>query len=75
MRSIWPGRCCPIFLMRRHSLKKIWGAKKPVIKTGAEIPFTHYFYKYQKPVPSEELETKFMELELSVSECVAKLFE
>lgn len=24
-------------------------AKKPVIKTGAEIPFTRYFYKYQKP--------------------------
>ena len=51
------------------------GAKKPVVKTGAEIPFTRYFYKYQQPVPSEELETKFMELELSVSERVAKLFE
>ena len=51
------------------------GAKKPVIKTGAEIPFTRYFYKYQQPVPSEELEAKFMELELSVSERVAKLFE
>ena len=51
------------------------GAKKPVIKTGAEIPFTRYFYKYQQPVPSEELEGKFMELELSVSERVAKLFE
>ena len=51
------------------------GAKKPIIKTGAEIPFTRYFYKYQKPVPSEELEAKFMELERSVSERVAKLFE
>lgn len=51
------------------------GAKKPVVKTGAEIPFTRYFYKYQQPVPSEELEAKFMELELSVSERVAKLFE
>ena len=51
------------------------GAKKPVVKTGAEIPFTRYFYKYHQPVPSEELEAKFMELELSVSECVAKLFE
>lgn len=51
------------------------GAKKPVIKTGAEIPFTRYFYKYQQPVPSEELEAKFMELELSVSERVARLFE
>lgn len=51
------------------------GAKKPVVKTGAEIPFTRYFYKYQQPVASEELETKFMELELSVSARVAALFE
>ncbi len=51
------------------------GAKKPVIKTGAEIPFTRYFYKYQQPTPSEELEARFTELELSVSERVAKLFE
>ena len=51
------------------------GAKKPVIKTGAEIPFTRYFYKYQQPIPSEELEAKFMELELSVSERVTRLFK
>lgn len=50
------------------------GKKKLVIKTGAEIPFTRYFYKYQQPVPSEELEAKFMELERSVSERVARLF-
>lgn len=49
-------------------------AKKPVIKTGAEIPFTRYFYKYQKPAPSEELARKFNELEKSVAERVAKLF-
>lgn len=49
--------------------------KKPVIKTGAEIPFTRYFYKYQQPTASEELESHFMELELSVSERVAKLFD
>ena len=51
------------------------GKKKPVIKTGAEIPFTRYFYKYQQPTPSEELKVKFMDLELSVSERVSKLFE
>lgn len=49
-------------------------AKKPVIKVGAEIPFTRYFYKYQQPVPSEELECKFLTLERSVSERVKKLF-
>ena len=51
------------------------GAKKPVVKTGAEIPFTRYFYKYHQPVPSEELKAKFMELERSVSERVARLFD
>lgn len=51
------------------------GAKKPVIKVGAEIPFTRYFYKYQQPTPSEELEVRFSELELSVNERVAKLFD
>ena len=50
------------------------GAKKPVIKIGAEIPFTRYFYKYQQPVPSEELEVQFAKLETSVSERIKKLF-
>lgn len=49
-------------------------AKKPVIKTGAEIPFTRYFYKYQQPKPSEKLEKQFLELEKSVSERITKLF-
>ena len=50
------------------------GAKKPVIKTGAEIPFTRYFYKYQQPTPSEELEARFNALEASLSARIAKLF-
>lgn len=48
--------------------------KKPIIKTGAEIPFTRYFYKYQQPTPSEELAERFVALEQSVNERVAKLF-
>ena len=48
--------------------------KKPVIKTGAEIPFTRYFYKYQQPTPSEDLMKQFIELENSVSTRIAKLF-
>lgn len=49
--------------------------KKPVIKTGAEIPFTRYFYTYLPPAPSEELEYAFLELDRSVNDRVAKLFE
>lgn len=49
-------------------------AKKPVVKVGAEIPFTRYFYKYQQPKPSEELAARFMELEKSVQERIANLF-
>lgn len=50
------------------------GKKNPVVKTGAEIPFTRYFYKYQQPKASEELEKTFLELEKSVSERIARLF-
>ncbi len=49
--------------------------KKPVIKTGAEIPFTRYFYKYQQPTLSEELENRFTMLEQSLNERIAKLFD
>ncbi len=50
------------------------GAKKPVIKTGAEIPFTRYFYKYQQPEASEVLAERFSALESSVDERIRKLF-
>lgn len=48
--------------------------KKKVIKTGADIAFTRYFYKYQKPQNSEELEKKFLSLENVVREKIEKLF-
>lgn len=49
-------------------------AKTPVIKVGAEIPFTRYFYKYKEVTPSEELEKRFFDLENSVAKRVNKLF-
>ena len=49
-------------------------AKKPVIKTGAEIPFTRHFYKYTKPRSSTELAAEFTELEKSVSSAISELF-
>ena len=48
--------------------------KKPVVKTGAEIPFTRYFYSYESPVPSELLAGEFMELERAIASSVVGLF-
>ena len=48
--------------------------KVPVIKTGAEIPFTRCFYKYQAPISSAELARRFNELEASVDSRIKKLF-
>lgn len=49
-------------------------AKTPKMKTGAEIPFTRYFYQYEAPRPSEELAEEFLALEEMVSEKVKDLF-
>lgn len=48
--------------------------KKTVIKTGADIAFTRYFYQYQKPEDSEVLAQRFIDLEGSVSKRIASLF-
>lgn len=48
---------------------------KPVIKTGAEIPFTRYFYKYQKPESTDKLKNEIAELEKSISVGMHELFE
>lgn len=49
--------------------------KKPVIKTGAEIPFTRYFYTYQTPKPSAELLAEFLEIDKAVNERIARLMK
>lgn len=45
-----------------------------MIKIGAEIPFTRYFYKYTQPEKSEVLEEKFLTLEKRVNERIKALF-
>lgn len=54
--------------------EKNLGAKKPVIKTGAEIPFTRFFYQYQQPEASETLEMQFANLERSIDAQIRHLF-
>lgn len=48
-------------------------AKKPVIKTGAEIPFTRYFYKYESIRPAEEYLNEFMTLQTQVEKSLQEL--
>jgi type I restriction enzyme M protein len=49
-------------------------AKKPVIKTGAEIPFTRCFYKYQKQAKSEDVAARMAALIKEAEEIEKKLF-
>ena len=51
------------------------GAKQPKIKTGAEIPFTSIFYKYNYPRSSDEILKEIISDEHSLSETLNKLFE
>ncbi|QIE61295.1 type I restriction-modification system subunit M [Lactobacillus delbrueckii] len=51
------------------------GKKKPVIKTGAEIPFTRYFYQYQKPESADALADKIRILESEINAGMQDLFK
>lgn len=48
-------------------------AKTPVIKVGAEIPFTKYFYEYQELESSELLLEKFNKMEKSIRKKIDEL--
>lgn len=50
------------------------GKKRPVIKTGAEIPFTRYFYEYQKLEKSNVLGDKIRNLENKINAEMQELF-
>lgn len=43
------------------------------VKTGAEIPFTRYFYQYEKPESSEVLMDRFFELEEELADILEAL--
>ena len=45
-----------------------------VIKIGAEIPFTRYFYKYKQPEKSELLEEQFNSMESDLQNKIKALF-
>ncbi|UQK58985.1 type I restriction-modification system subunit M [Fenollaria massiliensis] len=49
-------------------------AKTPKIKTGAEIAFTRYFYKYEASRASEELAKEFLNLENGLNKMLREVF-
>ena len=49
--------------------------KTPVIKTGAEILFSRYYYKYQEPISSDVLINKFNQLQHNLDNCIKDLFK
>lgn len=49
--------------------------KTPVIKTGAEILFSRYYYKYQEPISSEKLINKFNQLQCNLDSRIKNLFK
>jgi len=51
------------------------GIKNPRIKTGAEIPFTRMFYKYQPPRPSNEIAKEIMQSEELFIKTLNNLFK
>ena len=50
------------------------GKKNPVIKTGAEIPFTRFFYKYKEPIKSDILASEIQEQEGKLADILSNLF-
>ena len=47
---------------------------KSKTKVGYEIPFTRYFYKYEAPESSEEIEKRLSVLEADIMASLTKLF-
>ena len=62
---VW-GNCC--------RWEEDLSAKKPIVKIGAEIPFTRYFYKYQQPEPSEVIQERLLKIEEDLTDSLRKLF-
>ena len=68
-REVYPHVPDAKYLFEEDLTKK----DKPVIKTGAEFPFTRYFYQYQPPKKSAALLQKFFDIENSLNETLREL--
>ena len=48
--------------------------RTPVIKSGASIPFSQLFYKYEQPEPSEDIKARIVERQGRIAEQLEELF-
>ena len=47
---------------------------KKKTKIGYEIPFTHYFYKYEAPKPSKDIMDEILEIEKELNGALEAIF-
>jgi len=69
-REVWPHIPHAKYVFE----EKLTG-KKPVIKTGAEYPFTRQFYTYEPPREPEEVLTEILKLDAEIDADFAQLKE
>ena len=65
----------PMTVLRRLECALAPTKERVVIKTGAEFPFTRYFYKYQECEPSEKIMGEIAALEKEIGEELKSLKE
>ena len=68
-REIWPYVPDAVWFFEENM-----GAKKPVIKTGADIPFSRKFYQYQVLEKSDDIERTILSLEQEIGSRIRNLF-
>jgi len=60
-REVWPH-----IPHAKYEFEENLNAKKPVIKTGAEFPFTRHFYKYEPPRDPDEILPEILKLDAEI---------
>jgi len=68
-REIWPYVPDAVWFFEENM-----GAKKPIIKTGADIPFSRKFYQYQVLEKSDDIEQTILSLEQEIGSRIKNLF-
>jgi type I restriction enzyme M protein len=70
-REVYPHVSDALYVYEYDPNKKASNTNKE--KLGAEIPFTRYFYEYQRPEKADDLISQFADIERGIVENVAAL--